>query len=147
MSASRATSILAVLWPLPDLSFAAQFDGRWLSGFSGLLVITALSLKIIPSQVRVDNQFSRLSIPRVAMLFTGIFATIGPVMAMLKTRAMFMGANIYAGNAPNRMITPIAENRSAKIPNFWLQSWVGPGAGSAVHHHDFHLVQIRASSS
>lgn len=118
MSASRATSILAVLWPLPDLSFAAQFDGRRLSGLSGLLVITALSLKIAFAHVQIDNPFSWTPTAEIAKISTGIFVIIISVISLLKTGAMFMGAKIYAGNAPNRMITPIAENRSAKIPNF-----------------------------
>ena len=140
MSASRATRSLAVLWLLLGVSFAAQFDGRRLSGLSGLFVIEALSLKIAFTHVQIDNPFSWTSMTELATFSTGIFVTIIFVISLLKTGAVFMGANIYADNARNRIITPVVENRSAKIANFWLQRWVGPGAGSAVHHHDFHLV-------
>jgi Na+/H+ antiporter NhaD/arsenite permease-like protein len=43
-----------------------------------------LSLKLTPSQVHDDNQFSWGPIQEVAKLFAGIFLTIIPVIAMLK---------------------------------------------------------------
>lgn len=53
----------------------------------GLILITLLSLKITPSQVHVDNQFSWGPMQEVAKLFAGIFLTIIPVIAMLKAGA------------------------------------------------------------
>ena len=50
----------------------------------GLIAITLLSLKLTPSQVHADNQFSWGPIQEVAKLFAGIFLTIIPVIAMLK---------------------------------------------------------------
>ena len=50
----------------------------------GLLVVTLVSLKITPSQVHADNQFSWGPMQEVAKLFAGIFLTIVPVIAMLK---------------------------------------------------------------
>ena len=50
----------------------------------GLIAVTLLSLKITPSQVHEDNQFSWGPMEEVAKLFAGIFLTIIPVIAMLK---------------------------------------------------------------
>ena len=50
----------------------------------GLIAITLLSLKLTPSQVHEDNQFSWGPIQEVAKLFAGIFLTIIPVIAMLR---------------------------------------------------------------
>ena len=50
----------------------------------GLVLIILLSLKLTPSQVHSDNQFSWGPIQEVAKLFAGIFLTIIPVIAMLK---------------------------------------------------------------
>jgi Na+/H+ antiporter NhaD/arsenite permease-like protein len=50
----------------------------------GLIAITLLSLKLTPTQVHADNQFSWGPIQEVAKLFAGIFLTIIPVIAMLK---------------------------------------------------------------
>jgi Na+/H+ antiporter NhaD/arsenite permease-like protein len=50
----------------------------------GLVVVTLVSLKLTPSQVHQDNQFSWGPMQEVAKLFAGIFLTIVPVIAMLK---------------------------------------------------------------
>lgn len=50
----------------------------------GLVIITILSLKITPTQVHQDNQFSWAPMQEVAKLFAGIFLTIIPVIAMLR---------------------------------------------------------------
>ena len=50
----------------------------------GLIVVTLVSLKLTPSQVHQDNQFSWGPMQEVAKLFAGIFLTIVPVIAMLK---------------------------------------------------------------
>jgi len=50
----------------------------------GLILVTLVSLKITPSQVHADNQFSWGPMAEVAKLFAGIFLTIIPVIAMLR---------------------------------------------------------------
>lgn len=50
----------------------------------GLVIVTILSLKITPSRVHQDNQFSWAPMQEVAKLFAGIFLTIIPVIAMLR---------------------------------------------------------------
>lgn len=50
----------------------------------GLIIVTLVSLKITPTAVHVDNQFSWAPMQEVAKLFAGIFLTIIPVIAMLK---------------------------------------------------------------
>jgi len=51
---------------------------------AGLVAVTLVSLKITPTKVHVDNQFSWGPMQEVAKLFAGIFLTIVPVIAMLK---------------------------------------------------------------
>lgn len=51
---------------------------------AGLIVMTLVSLKITPTAVHVDNQFSWAPMQEVGKLFAGIFLTIIPVIAMLK---------------------------------------------------------------
>ncbi len=50
----------------------------------GLVVVTFVSLRITPSAVHEDNQFSWGPMQEVAKLFAGIFLTIIPVIAMLR---------------------------------------------------------------
>jgi len=50
----------------------------------GLVAVTLISLRLTPSQVHADNQFSWAPMQEVAKLFAGIFLTIIPVIAMLK---------------------------------------------------------------
>ncbi len=50
----------------------------------GLVIVTLVSLKLTPSAVHADNQFSWGPMLEVAKLFAGIFLTIIPVIAMLK---------------------------------------------------------------
>ena len=50
----------------------------------GLVAITLISLRLTPTQVHADNQFSWAPMQEVAKLFAGIFLTIIPVIAMLK---------------------------------------------------------------
>ncbi|MCD6078945.1 MAG: hypothetical protein K0R89_2889 [Ramlibacter sp.] len=50
----------------------------------GLIVVTIVSLRITPSKVHGDNQFSWGPMQEVAKLFAGIFITIIPVIAMLR---------------------------------------------------------------
>nr|MDP2189960.1 sodium:proton antiporter [Rhodoferax sp.] len=50
----------------------------------GLIAVTLISLRITPSPVHENNQFSWGPMQEVAKLFAGIFLTIIPVIAMLK---------------------------------------------------------------
>ncbi|MFM2274264.1 MAG: hypothetical protein RL211_136 [Pseudomonadota bacterium] len=50
----------------------------------GLIVITLVSLRVTPSSVHENNQFSWAPMQEVARLFAAIFLTIIPVIAMLK---------------------------------------------------------------
>jgi Na+/H+ antiporter NhaD/arsenite permease-like protein len=50
----------------------------------GLIVVTFVSLVITPKGVHASNQFNWAPMLEVAKLFAGIFATIIPVIAMLK---------------------------------------------------------------
>lgn len=51
----------------------------------GLIGVTLLSLKLTAAKVHADNQFSWGPMNEVAKLFAGIFLTIIPVIAMLKS--------------------------------------------------------------
>ncbi|MES2974525.1 MAG: sodium:proton antiporter [Pseudomonadota bacterium] len=51
---------------------------------AGLVAVALISLKITPTTVHQDNQFSWGPMAEVAKLFAGIFLTIIPVIAMLK---------------------------------------------------------------
>ncbi len=51
---------------------------------AGLIGLTLVSLKLTPTSVHRDNQFSWAPMQEVAKLFAGIFLTIIPVIAMLK---------------------------------------------------------------
>jgi Na+/H+ antiporter NhaD/arsenite permease-like protein len=68
----------------------------------GLIAITLLSLKVTPSAVHKDNQFSWGPMLEVAKLFAGIFLTIIPVIAMLRagTEGPF-GAVVSAVTRPD----------------------------------------------
>lgn len=50
----------------------------------GLVIVTFVSLRITPSAVHQQNQFSWAPMQEVAKLFAGIFLTIIPVIAMLR---------------------------------------------------------------
>ncbi|HZY16735.1 MAG TPA: sodium:proton antiporter [Ramlibacter sp.] len=53
----------------------------------GLIAVTIASLRVTPSAVHEDNQFSWAPMEEVAKLFAGIFITIIPVIAMLRAGA------------------------------------------------------------
>ena len=94
----------ANFWLLAAIAGLVLLSGLWKSGVAfdiagthvglpglvrdaGLVAITLLSLKITPTQVHADNQFSWGPMLEVAKLFAGIFLTIIPVIAMLKAGA------------------------------------------------------------
>jgi Na+/H+ antiporter NhaD/arsenite permease-like protein len=68
----------------------------------GLIAITLISLKVTPSAVHQDNQFSWGPMLEVGKLFAGIFLTIIPVIAMLRagTEGPF-GAIVSAVTRPD----------------------------------------------
>ena len=68
----------------------------------GLVAITLIRLRLTPTQVHADNQFSWAPMQEVAKLFAGIFLTIIPVIAMLKagTNGPF-GAVVSAVTQPD----------------------------------------------
>ena len=73
----------------------------------GLVVVTLVSLRLTPSQVHADNDFSWAPMQEVAKLFAGIFVTIIPVIAMLKagTSGPF-SAVVQAVTLPNGQPDP-----------------------------------------
>jgi Na+/H+ antiporter NhaD/arsenite permease-like protein len=92
----------ANFWLLGGVVFFVLLSGIWKSpaGFDvlgtrvglpglvrdvGLIAITLLSLKITPGKVHAANQFEWGPMAEVAKLFAGIFLTIIPVIAMLKS--------------------------------------------------------------
>jgi len=78
--------LLSGFWKSP-VSFHVAGTDVGLPGLvrdAGLVAITLLSLRITPSQVHDDNQFSWAPMQEVAKLFAGIFLTIIPVIAMLR---------------------------------------------------------------
>jgi Na+/H+ antiporter NhaD/arsenite permease-like protein len=78
--------LMSGIWK-PGISFNLMGTEVGLPGLLrdiGLLAVTVLSLKITPTSVHTDNQFSWAPMQEVAKLFAGIFLTIIPVIAMLK---------------------------------------------------------------
>lgn len=76
---------------------------------AGLIVVTFISLKITPSQVHEDNQFSWGPMQEVAKLFAGIFLTIIPVIAMLRAGVNGpFGAIVSAVTRPDGWPDPAA---------------------------------------
>jgi len=79
----------------------------------GLLLIIFMSLKLTPSQVHADNQFSWGPMQEVAKLFAGIFLTIIPVIAMLKA-----GVNGPFGAVVSAVTNPDGS------PNVMMYFWI-----------------------
>lgn len=73
----------------------------------GLIALTLVSIKLTPTQVKQNNQFSWGPMQEVAKLFAGIFLTIIPVIAMLKagTEGPF-GAIVAAVTRPDGQPDP-----------------------------------------
>ncbi len=75
----------------------------------GLVVVIFLSLKVTPDSVHADNQFSWAPMLEVAKLFAGIFLTIIPVIAMLRSGVDGpFGAVIAAVTRPDGSPDPAA---------------------------------------
>lgn len=88
-------------WLLGAIVALVLFSGLWKPGIAfdvygtevglpglvrdiGLVIVTFASLRITPSAVHQQNQFSWAPMQEVAKLFAGIFLTIIPVIAMLR---------------------------------------------------------------
>ncbi|WP_042297323.1 sodium:proton antiporter [Paraburkholderia bannensis] len=71
---------------------------------AGLIVLAALSLFCTSRTARADNGFNWAPIVEVAKLFAGIFATITPVIAMLKAgeHGAFAALIAFVNDAPGR---------------------------------------------
>ena len=96
--------LMSGLWK-PGVSFDVWGTEVGLPGLLrdvGLVAITLISLRLTPTQVHADNQFSWAPMQEVAKLFAGIFLTIIPVIAMLKagTNGPF-GAVVSAVTQPD----------------------------------------------
>jgi len=74
---------------------------------TGLILLTFISIRLTPVQVKQENQFSWAPMQEVAKLFGGIFLTIIPVIAMLKagTQGPF-GAVVAAVTRPDGQPDP-----------------------------------------
>ena len=95
----------------------------------GLLAVTALSLAITPKGVRAANEFSWGPMKEVAELFVGIFVTMIPVLAMLKTGE----AGAFAGVA--RAVTGTGGE-----PLPWAYFWFAGGLSSFLDNAPTYLV-------
>lgn len=79
----------------------------------GLIAVILLSLQVTPAKVHADNQFSWAPMAEVAILFAGIFITIGPVIAMLKAGV----------DGPFGMVVKVVTNPDG-TPNPAMYFWV-----------------------
>jgi len=79
--------LLSGFWN-PDIYYSIMGVPVYLQNISRdilLLIITGISIKITKAQIRKENGFTWFPIKEVAKLFAGIFITIIPAIAILKT--------------------------------------------------------------
>ena len=110
-----ALVLMSGLWK-SDVSFNVAGTDVGLPGLvrdAGLLLIILISLKLTPSIVHSDNQFSWGPMQEVAKLFAGIFLTIIPVIAMLKA-----GVNGPFGAVVSAVTNPDGS------PNVMMYFWI-----------------------
>ena len=110
-----ALVLMSGLWK-SDVSFNVAGTEVGLPGLvrdAGLLLIILISLRLTPSQVHLDNQFSWGPMQEVAKLFAGIFLTIIPVIAMLKA-----GVNGPFGAVVSAVTNPDGS------PNVMMYFWI-----------------------
>lgn len=87
-----------IVWHLGEVHVALQDIVRDVL----LIVIIVLSLKLTPQQARTDNGFTWAPMKEVAKLFIGIFITMVPVMAILKSGEQgALGAIVHAVSLPS----------------------------------------------
>ena len=94
-----------------------------------LVGITGLSLAFTPSRVRESNQFSWAPMVEVAKLFIGIFATMIPVLAMLRAGASGPFAAVAA-----------AVTSSDGQPRPWAYFWLSGALSSFLDNAPTYLV-------
>jgi Na+/H+ antiporter NhaD/arsenite permease-like protein len=78
-----------------------------------LLLVTLLSARLTPRAIRQANDFTWHPMAEVAMLFAGIFITIGPVIEMLQ-------AGMNGPLAPLLRLTLDAAGQPRPLAYFWL---------------------------
>ena len=83
----------------------------------GLIGVTLLSLALTPKGVREKNQFSWAPMAEVAKLFSGIFLTMVPVLAMLQA-----GLNGPFAGLVRWVSSP--EGQPVPMAYFWLSGWL-----------------------
>ena len=126
-----ALVLMSGLWK-SDVSFNVAGTDVGLPGLvrdAGLLLIIMLSLKLTPSLVHSDNQFSWGPMQEVAKLFAGIFLTIIPVIAMLKA-----GVNGPFGAVVSAVTNPDGS------PNVMMYFWISGLLSSFLDNAPTYLV-------
>ena len=126
-----ALVLMSGLWK-SDVSFNVAGTDVGLPGLvrdAGLLLIILLSLKLTPSIVHSDNQFSWGPMQEVAKLFAGIFLTIIPVIAMLKA-----GVNGPFGAVVSAVTNPDGS------PNVMMYFWISGLLSSFLDNAPTYLV-------
>ena len=83
----------------------------------GLIGVTLLSLALTPKGVREKNQFSWAPMAEVTKLFSGIFLTMVPVLAMLQA-----GLNGPFAGLVRWVSSP--EEQPVPMAYFWLSGWL-----------------------
>ena len=100
--------------PPASLLIAGQTVGVAQLGAVGVfLAATALSARLTPLAIRQANDFNWHPMVEVAMLFAGIFVTIGPVETMLR-------AGLDGPLAPLLRLTLSGDGQPTAVASFWL---------------------------
>lgn len=88
------------------------------------VVVTLISLKITPKQVRSGNEFGWAPMKEVAKLFLGIFITITPVIVMLKAGSEGAFSAIHD-------LAHYADGSPDNIMYFWITTVLSAGLDNA----------------
>ena len=109
-----ATVLLQGVWHPGEAVLLGQKIGlERLLGVAVFAAITAASLLITPRALRRRNLFSWEPMREVAVLFAGIFVTVGPVLDML-------AAGPAGPLAPLLALTQTADGQPSPLAYFWL---------------------------
>ncbi|MBV8094223.1 MAG: sodium:proton antiporter [Acetobacteraceae bacterium] len=113
--AMTVTAVFAqAIWPPTMVNILGQEMGaERLAGSILFLAITGASWLITPNAVRQGNMFAWHPIQEVAILFAGIFVTIGPVLSMLQQ-------GLEGAAAPVLRLTLDEAGRGDPVAFFWL---------------------------
>jgi Na+/H+ antiporter NhaD/arsenite permease-like protein len=125
-----------------------------------ILLCGALSLVATPKALRADNRFSWAPAREVAILFAGIFVTILPVLAILKTGASGAFAPVFRVlDAPWRyfwttgLLSSFLDNAptyltvlNAQIERFGTGGLDIPAAAALARDHARHLAAVSAGA-